>query len=179
MNRILLQEDLLGKYFNEKTLQVAYDKGTWCMDPGDHGYVKGMKGYHDFENDMCICRSFDNPLISLTQKHGFKCIVEDQIESTRYYTKFHIKLSEVKRLLRSEKLQKLSGKIYIKQKNIIIDIEPQEKKKQDLMNDMLITYESLKIEKNNDKISELLFNVGSILRKNYFTREELINFLNK
>lgn len=179
MNRVLLQEDLLGKYFNEKTLQVAYDKGTWCMEPEDHGYVKGMKGYHDFENDMCICRNFDNPLVSLTEKYGFKCIVDDQLDPVRYDTKFHIKLSDVKRILRSEKLQKLSGKIYIKQKNIVIDIKPQEKKKNDLMNDMLLTYESLKTEKDKDKISELLFNVGAILRKNYFTQEELINYLNK
>lgn len=73
MIKDLLKEDLVGKYFNRDTYQVAYSK-SFVMPPEDHGYVKNMKAYHDLENDKCICRHYDNPNLFIK---GFRIIVKD------------------------------------------------------------------------------------------------------
>ena len=195
MLRDLLKEDLIGKYFNEKTLQVAYHKHQYGhLEPGDHGYMKGMNGFHDLENDLCICRHFDNSTTQLRNK-GFKAIVPDDIPNVVSYRMvfnpdYHIKESEVRKLLnlaqRADKIAKLSGKIYIKetkgkQPKVLATnfINKQEEKKESLMKDVLVFVNKLKKEKDKDKIVELVFDIGTILKKNLFTLEDLKNKVKK
>jgi hypothetical protein len=193
MLKDLLHKAILGYYFNEKTLQIAYSKG-YLMNPEDHGYMKGMKAYHDLETDLCICRHFDNATLSLMSK-GFKQIVKDDIKVNTitgygFDPKHHIKESEVRKLLivaqRASKIAKLSGKIYIKeikgkQPKVIAtnDINKQKEKQDSLMKDLLLSVDKLKKEKNKDKIAEIIFDIGNILKKNLFTLEDLKKYEKK
>lgn len=86
----------------------------------------------------------------------------------------------MKRLLniaqRPDKLAKISGKIYIKETKgkkdkIVVDLEKQQEKQTLLMKETIHNIKLLKGERNKDKIVELVFNIGDLLKKIFLQKK--------
>jgi len=157
--------------FHPERLQVAYYKDYW-MKPEDHGYYPNMKAYHDYEDDECISRHFDNAGLKLVTD-GFLIIVDDETkEHPNFSAEHHITLSEVNRMLKECKPTKKKLKAKFKHTD--------EKKKEE-MNSLFINILNLRANdiKTNDEIIDLIFECGAIIKKNKFTKEEFRKFVTK
>lgn len=156
----------LGKHwwseylFNPDTLQIAYHKSI--MKPTDHGYVKGMGAYMDYENDKCIVRHFDNALVTIRLK-GFRYIVADEDKDTRNYQKDDsILVSEMLKLI--EEKHQAQPKIYVTNRY--------NEKKADLMSSTINIARKLQ-GTTDENLAAVIFELTGLVRKNFFTQEEL------
>jgi len=164
--------DNIGKHFwsqylfNPDTLQIAYGKSM--MKPTDHGYVKGMEAYMDYENDKCIVRHFDNALVTLRLK-GFRYIVADEHKDDKEYNRNDsIFVSEMLKLI-DEKHQ-AQPKIYVNNKY--------QEKKEVLMSSTINVARKLQ-GTTDENLAAVIFELTSLIRKNFFTQEELQSKINE
>jgi len=163
MKKIDLNKPFAHFLFNPDRCQVVYDYGGG-MKPEDHGYYPGMSAYHDFEDDLCVSRNFDNPVRKL-MGDGFLFIVPDNGNKNNAT----IKLSEVYKILKKNKPTK--PKLYA-------NIKKTEDAKVKGMTTLSEHITNAYTFDTPDVIGEL-FKIAKIINKNTFSEEEFKKFYNK